>query len=65
VGQDLLTLYAFTLGPSSYVIAVKRTSVLLTAVVGYVFLREREQSLKRLMLASGLVVGGVVMLAMS
>jgi drug/metabolite transporter (DMT)-like permease len=62
IGQDLTSLYAFTLGPSSYVIAVKRTSMLLTAVIGYVFLKERDQSLPRLMIASGLVVAGVVML---
>ncbi len=60
LGQDLLTLYALTLGPSSYVIAVKRTSVLLTAVLGYVFLHERDQSLSRLLLSAGLVVAGVV-----
>ena len=58
--QEFTTLLALTLGPSPYVIAVKRTSVLLTAVVGYAFLREREQSLEKLLLASGLVVAGVV-----
>ena len=62
IGQDLASLYAFTLGPSSYVIAVKRTSMLLTAVIGYLFLHERDQSLIRLLVASGLVVIGVVML---
>lgn len=62
--QDISTLVAFTLGPSSYVIAVKRTSVLFAAFIGYVFLHERDQSLPRLLLASGIVVGGVIMLAM-
>ena len=64
LGQDLLTLIALTMGPASYVVAIKRTSLLLTAFVGYVFLKERDQSLKRLMVASGLVVGGVVLLAL-
>lgn len=59
-GQDLLTLAALTLGPSSYVIAVKRTSVLFTAVLGYAFLHERDQSLSRLLLSAGLVVLGVM-----
>lgn len=59
LGQDVITLYALTLGPSAYVIAVKRTSVLIVAVLAYFFLHEREQPLMRLLLASGLVVGGV------
>ena len=53
---------ALALGPSAYVIAVKRSSILLTAFIGYVFLKERDQSLVRLLIASGLVVVGVVML---
>lgn len=62
--QDLSTLYALTLGPSAYVIAVKRTSVLIVAVLGYFFLHERDQSLMRLLLASGLVVSGVGLLTL-
>lgn len=62
VAHDIFTLIAFTHGPSSYVIAIKRTSILFTAVIGYVFLKERGQPLMRLLLASGLVVGGVVLL---
>ena len=64
LSQDLLSLTALTLGPSSYVIAVKRTSVLLTAVLGYVFLHERDQSLLRLLLSGGLVVVGVLALTL-
>ena len=62
VSQDLFTLYALTLGPSSYVIAVKRTSVLLTALLGYFFLKERDQSLPRLLFSASLVVAGVAAL---
>ena len=62
LGQDMFTLIALSLGPSPYVIAVKRTSILLTAVIGYAFLHERDQSLQRLLLSSGLVVAGVVLL---
>lgn len=61
-GQDVITLYALTLGPSAYVIAVKRTSVLIVALLGYFFLHEREQSLWKLLLASALVVLGVSIL---
>jgi drug/metabolite transporter (DMT)-like permease len=64
VVQDLLTLYAFTLGPSAYVIAVKRTSVLITAVIGYVFLHERDQSFWQLLGSSALVVLGMIMLVL-
>ena len=64
IGHDLTTLYAFTLGPSPYVIAVKRTSILLTAIVGYVFLGERNQSLQRLLLSAVLVVAGVAFLTL-
>jgi drug/metabolite transporter (DMT)-like permease len=63
-GQDLVTMYAFTLGPSPYVIAVKRTSVLMTAFLGYVFLHERDQSLLRLLLSASLVVLGVIALTL-
>ncbi len=65
IGQDIFTLVGFTYGPSSYVIAVKRMSVLLTAVIGYVFLHERDQSLPRLMASSGMVVAGVLLLTLS
>lgn len=64
LGQDVITLYALTLGPSAYVIAVKRTSVLIVGVIGYFFLHERDQSLMRLLLASGLVVSGTATLAL-
>ena len=57
--QDILTLIGFTLGPSPYVIAIKRTSILLTAAIGYVFLHERDQSLPRLLFATGCVVLGI------
>lgn len=60
--QIVLSVYALMYGPSGYVMSVKRTSILLTAVIGYAFLKERDQSLPRLLVASGLVVGGVVML---
>ena len=62
LGQDIATLYALTLGPFSYVISVKRASMLITAVVGYVFLHERDQSLSRLLISSVLVLIGIVML---
>ena len=60
--QDIFTLNALILGPSPYVVAIKRTSVLMTAVIGYVFLRERDQSISRLIIACSLVVCGVILL---
>ena len=62
--QDILTLIGFTLGPSPYVIAIKRTSILLTAAIGYVFLHERDQSLPRLLLATGCVVLGIILVVL-
>jgi len=62
--QDILTLIGFTLGPSPYVIAIKRTSILLAAAIGYVFLHERGQSLPRLLLATGCVVLGIILVVL-
>ena len=63
--DNIFTLSALSLGPSASVIAVKRSSILLTSIVAYVFLKERSQSLPRLLVASGLVVVGVVLLTVS
>ena len=63
--QEYFTAAALLAGPSAYVVSVKRTSVLITAILGYLFLRERDQSLPRLLLASGLVVAGIATLLVS
>jgi uncharacterized membrane protein len=60
VGQDAFTYLGLSLGPSPYVIAVKRLSILFTALIGYVFLKERDQSLPRLLFACVLVIFGLV-----
>jgi len=64
VGQDVFTFLGLSLGPSPYVIAVKRMSILFTTILGYVFLKERNHSLPQLLLASGLVVAGIVLLTL-
>ena len=60
--QDFTTFMAIAAGPAPHVIAVKRTSILFAAIFSYTFLHERQQSLWKLLLASGIVVMGVVML---
>lgn len=65
VSQDVFTYLGLSLGPSPYVIAVKRMSILFTALIGYVLLKERDQSLSRLFLSSGVVVAGLMMMTLS
>lgn len=60
--QDTLTLWALQLGPAPHVVAVKRTSILIAAALSYFVLHEREQPLPKLLLASVVVVLGVVLL---
>jgi len=53
---------ALTVGLAGYVIAVKRTSILLTVLAGGLLFRERHLGAR--LLAAGVVVAGVVMLAL-
>jgi len=61
--QEVSTVMAVDLGPAPHVVAVKRTSILIAAALSYFLLKEQEQPLRKLLLASGVVVMGVVMLA--
>jgi len=53
---------AFDLGLTSYVISVKRTSILFTVILGYVFFKE-DHPLKSLIIGS-IMVAGVVLISL-
>ena len=46
MGAYLLILYAYTLGPVSYVVAARESSVVIGALIGFAFLGEKYTSLK-------------------
>ncbi len=60
--QDLATIFAFRLAPAPYVLSIKRLSVLLSVLGGYVLFHERDESLGRLLLSTIIVLAGVVMM---
>lgn len=60
--QDLATILAFQFAPAPYVLSVKRLSVLLSVLGGYVLFHERDESLSRLLLSTIIVLAGVVMM---
>lgn len=65
MAQEVLTMLAFQMAPVPYVLSVKRTSIILAAVAGYVWLKERDQPLWQLLLAAVLVVAGVATIGMT
>jgi len=59
MGAYLLILYAYTLGPVSYIVAARESSVVIGALIGFIFLGEKYTSLKLagvLSIAVGLVL---------
>ncbi|MBU0767286.1 EamA family transporter [Patescibacteria group bacterium] len=60
--QDIVTLIALTMAPAPYVVAIKRTSILLASLGGYFLFKEKDQSLSRLIISSCIVIVGVVLL---
>ncbi len=46
LGTYLLILYAYTLGPVSYIVAARESSVVIGSLIGFVFLREQYTPLK-------------------
>lgn len=62
LGQDFATNIALQLAPAGYVISVKRTSIIIASVGGYLLFRERTIKLPRLLAATTLVVAGVILL---
>ena len=63
MGTYLIILYAFSLGPVGYVVAVREFSVVVGAVLGFVFLKEKVTVRK--IAAIALVVTGVVLIRLS
>ena len=63
LGTYLLILYAYTQGPVGYIVAVRESSVVLGALLGWCFLRERLTLLK----ATGIlaIVAGLVLIKAS
>ena len=63
LGTYFLILYAYTQGPVGYIVAVRESSVVLGALLGWVFLQERLTLLK----ATGIlaIVGGLVLIKAS
>ena len=63
LGTYLLILYAYTQGPVGYIVAVRESSVVIGALLGWIFLKERLTLLK----ATGLlaIVGGLVLIKAS
>ena len=41
MGTYLLILYAYTLGPISYIIAARESSIIIGAALGFILLKER------------------------
>ena len=59
LGTYLLILYAYTLGPVSYIVAARESSVVIGALIGFVFLGEKYTRLKLvgvLSIAAGLAL---------
>ncbi len=65
LAQDIATLLAFQLAPAPYVLSIKRMSVLFSMLGGYFLFREREASLKRLVLATIVVLAGVALMTVA
>jgi uncharacterized membrane protein len=60
--QAILIFLALALGPAPHVIAIKRTSILLTALGGYLIFKEKDQSILRLVTSCVIVVAGAILL---
>ena len=59
MGTYLMILFAYRLGPASYIVAVREFAVVIGALLGVVFLRERL-TLKKLLGMTAIVVGIVL-----
>lgn len=60
--QAILIFFALAVGPAPHVIAIKRTSILLTAIGGYFIFKENNQSLIRLTLSCVIVIAGAILI---
>ncbi len=59
----LLILYAYTQGPVSYIIAARESSVVIGALLGWIFLKERFTAVKTIGILA--IVGGLMLLRAS
>jgi hypothetical protein len=62
--QSFATIAALELAPSAYVIAVKRTSILLASIGAFYIFNEKDQPLWQIALSCAIVIVGVTMLAL-
>jgi drug/metabolite transporter (DMT)-like permease len=62
IAQELTTDYALVLAPAAYVLSVKRTSIIMASAAGYFFFHEKDIPLKKLILATVIVVTGLAIL---
>jgi drug/metabolite transporter (DMT)-like permease len=64
IGASTLAQFtAYTLGPVAYVLAVKRTSLVLSVVAGFLFFRETE--IAQRLLGAGIMLAGVCLIVLS
>jgi uncharacterized membrane protein len=56
----LLILYAYTMGPISYIIAARESSVVIGAALGFYFLKERLTASKTIGILA--IFGGLVLI---
>jgi len=61
--QDVTTIFAFSYAPASYVLSVKRVSILLASLFGYFIFHERDIGMRQLIAGSLLIISGVGFLA--
>jgi drug/metabolite transporter (DMT)-like permease len=59
IGTYLMILFAYRLGPASYIVAVREFSVVIGALLGFIFLRERITLKKVVGMAA--IVAGIVL----
>jgi drug/metabolite transporter (DMT)-like permease len=61
--SQIIGVMALGMAPAAYVVSIKRTSIILTALIGYAIFRERQTPFWRLMLATGIVTLSIVLMA--
>lgn len=62
LGTYLLILFAFTMGPVSYIVAARESAVVLGSILGFVFLHERPRALR--LAAIACITAGLVLIRM-
>ena len=63
MGTYLLILYAYTLGPISYIIAARESSIIIGAALGFIFLKERLTPCKTVGIIT--IAGGLALIKAS